>query len=921
MNKNRKRLQTLQVLENRELLTVNYLELAGFSGGIEQANAIHVADFDGDGIKDAIAGSSRDIVLLSGAGNGSFESPAIVATADSVIRSMDIADIDGDGDMDVAVGLDSARASQTATVTISWFRNNGSGQFTKAQDVAQSDIAGFVDDLELTDIDGDGDQDLLVTARHSNLIAVFRNTNAQGSFGAAQTVTTQFVDPRAAHAVDFDGDGDLDVVGTSSSSNTNALFWLRNQGNASFAFVESVNPGEVPRFLDAGDLDGDGDADLAVPLFDGNRIAIVTNNNGAFGNMRNIDSNTIGPERTKVVDFDQDGDLDILATADTQGTVTWYRNTAGNFSRIVVSANTEQASSMDVADVDNDGDLDVLTTSQFAGQLTLHRNNGGTSFTDVPLSADNAFGAKKAITADIDGDGQLDFVGIGAFDNELAWYKNNNGQFTQQSVLFDKPGLPDPSFWWDIDVADLDRDGDIDVVTSEPTGDQIVWYENNGNGTAWNRHTIGEDGVGTLHFGLGDVEGDGDLDIITNHFYQGRIVWYENDGQANFDTTHDVAAVDSFAVIHIDLADLDQDGDLDVITGVNSVYSSPHVTWYRNDDGRFRNVGSIWTASSVRQSGVHDVKATDIDGDGDMDIVAATYENNASDVIRWFANNNGSVANTSTVIADDIFYVPSILTEDMDGDGDVDIVTQGYTANTVQWHENTAGQFGNASKVLVADNLAGVGDLIAVGDLNNDGRMDVVVPTREDSRFAVFVAEQERSNGDFNNDSIFDSDDIDALCRQVAQGSDNLFYDVNGDNSVSQSDVMFWLTQIVGTVVGDSNVDGVFNSGDLIQVFSAGEYEDNIVGNSDWSDGDWNCDGDFDTADMVAAFAFGGYSAAALPAAAIPTTNAAASTLDATAVASVMAELGSSDSNKSEPKGVTEPARLSVELTNPKRLA
>ena len=60
-------------------------------------------------------------------------------------------------------------------------------------------------------------------------------------------------------------------------------------------------------------------------------------------------------------------------------------------------------------------------------------------------------------------------------------------------------------------------------------------------------------------------------------------------------------------------------------------------------------------------------------------------------------------------------------------------------------------------------------------------------------------------------------------------------------------------------LVGDSNGDGVFDSGDLISVLRVGEYEDGIAGNSDWEDGDWNADADFDSSDFVAAFTAGGY--------------------------------------------------------------
>ena len=73
------------------------------------------------------------------------------------------------------------------------------------------------------------------------------------------------------------------------------------------------------------------------------------------------------------------------------------------------------------------------------------------------------------------------------------------------------------------------------------------------------------------------------------------------------------------------------------------------------------------------------------------------------------------------------------------------------------------------------------------------------------------------------------------------------------------------IEDIVGTHYGDANLDRRFNSGDLVQVFQSGEYEDAVLGNSTWSEGDWDGDGDFTTSDLVLAFTSGSYVAAARP--------------------------------------------------------
>ena len=99
---------------------------------------------------------------------------------------------------------------------------------------------------------------------------------------------------------------------------------------------------------------------------------------------------------------------------------------------------------------------------------------------------------------------------------------------------------------------------------------------------------------------------------------------------------------------------------------------------------------------------------------------------------------------------------------------------------------------------------------------------------------------------DVNLDGVCDASDVDLL---------------SGDDRTN------WIVNLMNTFVGDSNLDGEFNSTDFVAVFSAGEYEDGIAGNSGWAEGDWNGDGDFDSSDFVAAFTDGGYEKGPRPAA------------------------------------------------------
>jgi hypothetical protein len=112
-------------------------------------------------------------------------------------------------------------------------------------------------------------------------------------------------------------------------------------------------------------------------------------------------------------------------------------------------------------------------------------------------------------------------------------------------------------------------------------------------------------------------------------------------------------------------------------------------------------------------------------------------------------------------------------------------------------------------------------------------------------------------SGDLNLDGQVDGADLDALCAGINQGDGQ--FDWDGDGSVNENDMSFFIFDILRTTVGDANVDRIFNSSDLVLVFQAGEYEDAIDRNSTWNEGDWNCDGEFSSRDVVIAFQSGDY--------------------------------------------------------------
>ena len=113
--------------------------------------------------------------------------------------------------------------------------------------------------------------------------------------------------------------------------------------------------------------------------------------------------------------------------------------------------------------------------------------------------------------------------------------------------------------------------------------------------------------------------------------------------------------------------------------------------------------------------------------------------------------------------------------------------------------------------------------------------------------------------GDFSGDGRTDIDDVDLLCAAIRDNDSNPVYDLDMNGSTDQHDLEIMIEEFLGTKPGDANLDGRFDTEDLVSVFIENEYEDGIAANSTWATGDWNCDGEFTSDDLIAAFIAGGY--------------------------------------------------------------
>ena len=126
------------------------------------------------------------------------------------------------------------------------------------------------------------------------------------------------------------------------------------------------------------------------------------------------------------------------------------------------------------------------------------------------------------------------------------------------------------------------------------------------------------------------------------------------------------------------------------------------------------------------------------------------------------------------------------------------------------------------------------------------------------ARVVVRVGSPDVERADFNGDGAVDGADL----QQLAEGlrtEAGLRFDLNLDGKLDAEDWRVMIYDILQSRFGDANLDGRFNSADLVKVFQAGEYEDDLTGNASWSTGDWNGDAEFSSGDLVLAFQLGAY--------------------------------------------------------------
>lgn len=379
------------------------------------------------------------------------------------------------------------------------------------------------------------------------------------------------------------------------------------------------------------------------------------------------------------------------------------------------------SSASDVAsgDLNGDGYVDIFVVSD-RYRHQVYFNNSQTIFKPSEQSF-STIGGSKVIIADFDNDGDLDaWVGLLTNTYDQIYLNDGSGHFD----LVDEniTNMTEFSTKY-IVAADIDNDSDIDMIRSTFSGTRFL-YRNNGKGG----FTEESQSIYFTHAAMGDYDGDGFLDLWT---INGNLTVFLNDQSGLFDDSRKIIDDSGMTAIDITVADIDDDGDLDVqgytesfrldpSTGfpVGSMSSLPR--YINNSDGTFiiQSVGQFVNTGSSNVG-----LLIDFNGDENLDLWTAGIEGRTTNVI---ATNEGGLLDYNNVLVFDNEQERYALTQaDFDNDGDSDVLSVGLSGGINLWLNQDSFNFAESEQPILNIYTGSSKGLVAT-DVNLDGNMDYI---------------------------------------------------------------------------------------------------------------------------------------------------------------------------------------------------
>lgn len=561
----------------------HFTELMGTPFIPVQDGSLAFADVDDDGDQDVLMtgniGSDRISKLYRNDGSGNFTEVPGTPFPGVLNGSNKFEDVDNDGDQDVII---TGKINNLYDIS-KLYLNDGQGNFTDAM------LAPFEDTrnnyFSFADVDGDGDRDVVITPLSAGYYPSKLYLNdGQGHFTEVTGNPFVEVGNSATAFADVDGDGDQDllITGWGAHGGTSKLY--RNDGQAHFTEITGIPFTSVRNSAVAfRDVEGDGDLDLLITGENNEEIpeSMLYVNDGynhfepsSVPYFEGLRFGAIG-----FSDVDNDGDQDALITGQNdlnkRESTLYLNDETGFHASVFTSFGGVDHGSVSFADIDHDGDPDVLLTGESDSMLIakLYKNDGHGKFTETPGAPFDGVSTSAAVLIDLNGDNYADALITGknnASESIAKLYVNDgHGNFIEEAgEPFE--GVSEST----VTCVDVDHDSDLDVLITgrnssfEPSS---KLYLNDGQGHFIMATNMPFTDVWAGSVAFADVNGDGAQDVLItgNNGTDNIAKLYLNDGSGQFNeltgTPFEGVSLGSVA-----FADVDGDNDQDVlITGQN----------------------------------------------------------------------------------------------------------------------------------------------------------------------------------------------------------------------------------------------------------------------------------------------------------------------------------------------------------------
>jgi hypothetical protein len=657
------------------------------------------ADFDGDGRPDVATANSPDssVSVLLGRGKGLFAPKVDYPTGINPV-AIGVGDFNGDDRPDLAT-------LSAESGTVSMLLGRGDGTFAEKRDYQTGTSP---QSMVIVDLDADGKLDIATANNGANTVSVLLG-KSDGKLAAKVDYATDAY-PSAIVAGDLNGDGKADLV--TANNGTPDLGVLLGQGDGTFAAKTATAMGHPSsgNAMAIGDWNGDGKLDLAVAerlsSKGGGAVEVFHGKgDGSFSSAGEyLNSTAAGP--IVAWDVNHDNRLDLVATTG-EKTDVLFGQKDGTLASKTDNAVFGSAVALAFTDIDGDGREDLVMADSATRTVSVRLSKDDGMFTKP---ADYAAGIRPTAVylRDVNSDGILDILAADGTSASISVLPGKgNGAWGAPAVL---PTGEGPS---SVEPTDLNGDGQLDLMTFNSSGVSILLRT--GDGTySYNGDVSFDSWCAPIG---GDMNGDGMIDIVS---FDGSLSIRLGKGDGTFAAPRTFPADDS--TWQLQLADLDVDGKLDVMGLTNEGISA----WLGRGDGTL-DERQDHRASATPGAFV----AGDLNGDKVPDLVILDYYPANASVLLGRGDGSFTIGEHYGIWGG---FGSSSALVDLNGDGKLDLlVATDLRALNVYMG---AGDGGFACTQLFTGIYYPA--TLAVGDLNNDKRADVLV-TNYDSQAISYL--------------------------------------------------------------------------------------------------------------------------------------------------------------------------------------